>query len=122
VGSCDGGQAGPVAGSFTRAFVAKRTLPLHLTEYARDRARNADDPTLARFLDIFHHRTLSLFYRAWANSRPTLSFDRPQADRFAAFLGALGTALGCSLPVAWPPSLATPKAWQPCCTGPLASR
>lgn len=64
-------------------------LPLHLTEYARDRTRNAGDPTLARFLDIFHHRALSLFYRAWANSRPTVSFDRPQEDRFATYLGAL---------------------------------
>ena len=31
-------------------------LPLHLTEYARDRLRNSDDPTMARFLDLFHHR------------------------------------------------------------------
>ena len=41
-------------------------LPLHLTEFARDRLRNSDDPTFARFLDVFHHRMLSLFYRAWA--------------------------------------------------------
>jgi type VI secretion system protein ImpH len=64
-------------------------MPLHLTEYARDRSRNAGDPTLARFLDIFHHRALSLFYRAWANSRPTVAFDRPNEDRFAATLGSL---------------------------------
>ena len=37
-------------------------LPLHLTEYIRDRLRNSADPTLARFLDVFHHRMLSLFY------------------------------------------------------------
>ena len=53
-------------------------LPLHLTEYARDRRRNHRDPTFQRFADIFHHRALSLFYRAWANSRPTVSFDRPE--------------------------------------------
>jgi type VI secretion system protein ImpH len=64
-------------------------LPLHLSEYARDRVRNSGDPTLARFLDVFHHRALSLFYRAWANSRPTVSFDRPAEDRFATTLGAL---------------------------------
>lgn len=64
-------------------------LPLHLTEYVRDRSRNAGDPTLARFLDIFHHRALSLFYRAWANSQPTVSQDRPHEDRYASFLGAL---------------------------------
>src|SRR5215467_14298821 len=29
-------------------------LPLHFTEYARERLRNAGDPTLSRFLDLFH--------------------------------------------------------------------
>lgn len=64
-------------------------LPLHLTDYARDRARNARDPSFKRFADIFHHRALSLFYRAWADVRPTVSFDRPESDRFAIYAGAL---------------------------------
>jgi type VI secretion system protein ImpH len=64
-------------------------LPLHLTEYARDRRRNAHDPTLQRFADVFHHRALSLFWRAWADSRPTVSFDRPEEDRFARYVGSL---------------------------------
>lgn len=67
-------------------------LPLHLTEYARQRLRQGD-PTFARFLDIFHHRLLMLFYRAWAQAQPTVSLDRPQDDRFAQHLGAL-TGLG----------------------------
>ena len=40
-------------------------LPLHLTEYAQERLQKYKDPTFTRFLDIFHHRMLSLFYRAW---------------------------------------------------------
>lgn len=64
-------------------------LPLHLTEYARDRTRHHRDPTFARFADLFHHRALSLFYRAWANARPAISFDRPETDRFALYVGAL---------------------------------
>ena len=64
-------------------------LPLHLTEYARDRRRNAGDRTLARFLDSFHHRMLSLMYRAWAQAQPAVGFDRPEQDRFAAYLGHL---------------------------------
>jgi type VI secretion system protein ImpH len=64
-------------------------LPLHLTEFARDRLRNAADPTLVRFLDIFHHRTMTLFYRAWANAQPTVSYDRPESDRFTTYVGAL---------------------------------
>lgn len=64
-------------------------LPLHITEMARDRQRNQNDPTLRRFIDIFHHRTISLFHRAWADVRPTVSFDRPEEDRFGHYVGAL---------------------------------
>jgi len=64
-------------------------LPLHLTEYARDRERNAGDPTMVRFLDLFHHRTMALFYRAWANAQPTVSHDRPNSDRFMAYVGSM---------------------------------
>jgi type VI secretion system protein ImpH len=64
-------------------------LPLHLTEYVRDRVRNAGDRTLARFLDVFHHRMLSLYYRAWAMSQPTVGFDRPSADRFGSYIASL---------------------------------
>lgn len=70
-------------------------LPLHITEQARDRERNAADPTLRRFIDLFHHRTLSLFHRAWADVRPTVSFDRPEEDRFGLYAGAL---IGLSTP------------------------
>ncbi|MGB8298016.1 MAG: type VI secretion system baseplate subunit TssG [Polyangia bacterium] len=64
-------------------------LPLHLTEYARERSRNAGDFALVRFLDVFHHRILALFYRAWADGQPTVSLDRPSEDRFATYLGSL---------------------------------
>ncbi len=74
---------------FYGLFGPNGPLPLHLTEYARDRIRNSDDPTFARFVDVFHHRMLSLFYRAWANGRPEIQHDRPDADRFAIYSGAL---------------------------------
>jgi len=64
-------------------------LPLHLTEYARDRQRNADDPTMSRFLDVFHHRMLMFFYRAWAAGQPAVSRDLPATDRFELYVGAL---------------------------------
>jgi type VI secretion system protein ImpH len=63
-------------------------LPLHLTEYARDRLMHVGDATFARFLDIFNHRFLTLFYRAWAQAQPAASLDRPQDDRFALYVGA----------------------------------
>jgi type VI secretion system protein ImpH len=63
-------------------------LPLHLTEYVRERQRNNADDSSKRFLDIFHHRLLSLFYRAWAEARPTVSHDRPDDDYWSARLAA----------------------------------
>lgn len=80
---------------FAGLFGPNGPLPLHLTEYARDRIFNARDFTMARFLDIFHHRMLSLFYRAWADAQPTVQFDRPETDRFATYIGA---AFGMGMP------------------------
>lgn len=79
-------------------------LPLHLTEYARDRRRNHLDSTIVRFLDVFHHRMLTLFYRAWASAQPTVCFDRPESDRFGLYVGSL---FGIGMPSlrerdAWP--------------------
>ena len=64
-------------------------LPLHLTEFARERLLHNADPTFIRFLDLFNHRFLALFYRAWAQAQPTTSFDRPREDRFADYVGSL---------------------------------
>ncbi len=83
------GRADRLVVHFFGLFGPDGPLPLHLTEYARDRQRNERDPTLGRFADLFHHRALSLMYRAWADVRPVVSFDRPDADRFAAYAGAL---------------------------------
>lgn len=64
-------------------------MPTHITEYVRERLRQYDDPTLARFSDIFHHRLLLLFFRAWSDAQPTSSLDRPGDDPFGRYLGAL---------------------------------
>ncbi len=64
-------------------------LPLHLTEFTRERQRHHADPTAARFADVFHHRLLLLFYRAWAQAQPTAHLDRPDGDGFSRWVGAL---------------------------------
>jgi type VI secretion system protein ImpH len=64
-------------------------LPIHLTDWARDRARNQGDAAFLRFLDVFHHRMLSLFYRAWAQAQAAVSMDRPRQDFFGRRLAAL---------------------------------
>ncbi|MGI9335243.1 MAG: type VI secretion system baseplate subunit TssG [Gammaproteobacteria bacterium] len=81
--------------AFFGLFGPHGPLPLHLTEYARDRLLHAKDATFARFADIFHHRLLCLFYRAWADAEPTVHHDRPREDRFQDYVGAtFGLATG----------------------------
>jgi type VI secretion system protein ImpH len=70
-------------------------LPIHLTEYVRERLRHANDRTLSRFLDLLHHRFIALFYRAWAQAQPHVNRDRPRDDRFSVYVGAF---LGLSHP------------------------
>lgn len=84
--------------NFFGMFGPNGPLPLHLTEYARDRDRHEHDPTFRRFADVFHHRMLSLFYRAWADAQPAISLDRSDDDRYFGYLGSL---IGLGSPSAW---------------------
>lgn len=63
-------------------------MPLHLSELAYSRAE-AHDNTLVDFVDIFHHRALSLFYRAWFVAQDTASLDRTNDDRFSFYIASL---------------------------------
>ena len=74
---------------FFGLFGPNGPLPIHLTEFARHRMNIARDPTFAEFADLFHHRLLSLFYRAWADKEPTTQLDRPHNDRFSIYVGSL---------------------------------
>jgi type VI secretion system protein ImpH len=78
-----------LAVNFFGLLGANGPLPLHLTEYVRDRLRHGGDATLLAFLDVFHHRMLSLFYRARASAEPAISLDRADGDRFSVFVGSL---------------------------------
>jgi type VI secretion system protein ImpH len=70
-------------------FGPNGALPLHLTEFARERERQLDDPTVKDFVNTLQHRLTTLFHRAWANSDPAANFDRPAQDRFTTYVGAL---------------------------------
>ncbi|WP_447753457.1 type VI secretion system baseplate subunit TssG [Pseudomonas nicosulfuronedens] len=63
-------------------------LPLHLTEYVRERKHHHGDPTLSAFADLFHHRLTLLFYRSWAQAQATVSLDRDQQG-FSHYLACL---------------------------------
>ncbi|MCK6556301.1 type VI secretion system baseplate subunit TssG [Candidatus Binatia bacterium] len=62
-------------------------LPRHYTETVM-RRRRARDPVLHEFLDIWTHRFVSLFYRAWEKYRFAIRYERgvvegKTSDRFA---------------------------------------
>lgn len=68
-------------------------LPIHYTELAVDRARYGDRAMWA-FLDIFSHRAVSMFFRAWEKYRFPVQYERGNDD-FTAYLFdflGLGTA------------------------------
>ena len=94
----ENGLPGRLAVAFFGMFGPRGPLPLHITEYARDRMRNAGDRTLTSFIDLFHHRMLLFFHRAWANAQPTACQDRPESNKFSTYIGALfGFALRSAL-------------------------
>ena len=54
-------------------------LPLYYTALLRERLR-AGDTTLGAFLDIFNHRILSLFYRAWEKHHFAVGYESGKED------------------------------------------
>ncbi len=72
---------------FLGMFGPQGALPLTTTEEAYHWLIERDD-AFPRFVDIFQRRFLALFFRAWADARPIAQQDRPDKDRFVAFIGA----------------------------------
>jgi type VI secretion system protein ImpH len=86
----EGGVNGPhrLFINFMGLFGPNGPLPLHITDYARDREANAKDATIAAFLNVFHHRLISLFYRAWAVNQKAVDLDRPEHADFTRLIGS----------------------------------
>ncbi|MGY8749453.1 MAG: type VI secretion system baseplate subunit TssG [Pirellulales bacterium] len=74
--------------NFLGLFGPQGALPFELTEFAMDRQRDFRDDTFVSFLDCFHHRMLSFFYRAYATTEPTIQYDAPEKDRFRFYVGS----------------------------------
>lgn len=67
-------------------------LPTHYTELVLNRIRH-QDTALWSFLDIFTHRAVSMFYRAWEKYRFPVAYERGEDD-FTTYLfdiAGLGT-------------------------------
>ncbi|MBP6561998.1 MAG: type VI secretion system baseplate subunit TssG [Neisseriaceae bacterium] len=64
-------------------------LPLHYSEYAYERKHHYDDKTLSAFADMFHHRLIGLFYRAWANAQSVTGLDNHDQWTFSRYVASL---------------------------------
>ena len=63
-------------------------LPLHYTQLLVERA-SAKDTKLWEFIDLFNHRIISLFYRAWEKYRFAFAYERGRDDEFTEYLFCL---------------------------------
>lgn len=54
-------------------------LPLYYTALLRERLR-ARDSSMRSFFDIFNHRAISLFYRAWEKHHFTVGYESSERD------------------------------------------
>ena len=69
-------------------------LPLYYTELVMHRSRERNH-SVRDFLDIFNHRIISLFYRAWEKYRFAIPYERDERDQMSQMLMdliGLGTA------------------------------
>ncbi len=60
-------------------------LPLYYTELVAERTL-VRDRAMRDFFDIFHHRALSMFYRAWEKYRFIVPYERGEGDQFSQYL------------------------------------
>jgi len=85
----DGGDAPP---QMTVAFMGLTgpigVLPEHYTEFLMARRREGQTAAAA-FFDLFNHRIISLFFRAWEKYHPALARESGDPDRLAQVLFGL---------------------------------
>ncbi len=108
------GQAARLAVTFFGLTGVNGPMPLAFSEDVLSRQINHNDFMLADFLDIFHHRLLCLLYRSWAVTRPVVSADRANQDRFGDYVQAFAPAVNAITRPAMSISGAAPKVCWVC--------
>ena len=89
--------------TFMGLYGPSGVLPTHYTQLLMDLVRDVRGPerrSLRDWLDLFDHRFISLFYRAWEKYRFHLKYDRGEAFRAVpdTFTLALRCLMGLGTP------------------------
>ena len=92
-----GAGPGRLTNRFFGFFGPHGPMPVHLTEYARERQINNRDDTFVAFADMLTHRIMSLMYRAWVTGHPAVDFDRGLETQFEGHIAALAGHHGAGL-------------------------
>jgi type VI secretion system protein ImpH len=64
-------------------------LPRHLSQLLADRSVRKETAALREFLDLFNHRLVSLFYRAWEKYHFAVAYERNAGHVFSQYLYCL---------------------------------
>lgn len=76
----DGSKRYEIATTFLSIYGAVSPLPTYFTE---ELMSQEDESLQKEFLDLFHHRAISLFYRVWEKYRYTARFSSDGSDYFS---------------------------------------
>jgi type VI secretion system protein ImpH len=93
-GAPDEEQCPEMTVTFLGLAGAAAVLPYHYSALLLRRVR-LKDHALRDFLDLFHHRLLSLFYRAWEKYRLPFTYERSRLEGVAAGGDAVSQGLYC---------------------------
>ena len=91
VSSSGNGSAPKMSVNFMGLIGPKGVLPDWYNSYAQH-CGHKKDHTFTDFLDMFHHRVISLFYRAWKKYRLVENYSADGADAISTVLGSLAGA------------------------------